>query len=397
LLHAINNHRKIQSSNMAVFKPLHEPIQGPHAFRLLDLLPGTDGEEIRCGLSLANLALRPEYYALSYTWGADDSPAMIYVNDTPHWIQNNLHSFLLQLRLRNSHRIVCVDSICINQKDSVDKSASILIMKEIYTAAQSVLVWLGPHLDGSAELFQYLCSRLAAGASKLEYTQTSQRDSLEEPRGHIDSMDPLYEPLMKLLHRPYWKRTWIIQEIVLTQNIRIFCGDSSMPWEDFAPMVQLLHQELSPSSPPSPFDSICELRKVGANLTFEEAFLMEYYTVGKEGNAEAYPRTSSYRHTTHYSECKDKRDLIYGVLGLIKDAGHHLQIDYSCTMEAFVCSLLPYYKHNGHGLLNHCFKLVARLGVESAECFTYAKQVLGGRLAGDVSIFLARGGWWGMH
>jgi hypothetical protein len=371
---------------MEVFRSIHKPLQGPQDFRLLDLLPGTGEEQIRCELSLANLALRPEYYALSYTWGSKDSPVLIYVDDTAHWIQNNLHGFFLQLRLRNSRRTIWVDSICINQKDNVEKATSIPLMREIYTAAQSVLVWLGPHLDGSAELFHYLYMRLAAGSSEREDVRMSRLDSLEEPHGYIDSTDSIYEPLVKLLHRPYWKRTWIIQEVVLAKNIRIFCGDSSIPWADFVSMVQQLHKAPSASSPPSPFESICELRKFGANFTFRQATLMEYY--------DGYEDSDRDGPMAHYSECEDKRDLVYGVLGLIRDSGHHLQIDYSCTMEAFVCSLLLCFESSRVSLLGYYIKLMARLGVESAQCLTYAKQVLGGRLAGDVSSFLARRNLW---
>jgi hypothetical protein len=43
-------------------KLVYEPLQVPHAFRLLELLPGTSDDEISCELNVANLALRPEYY-----------------------------------------------------------------------------------------------------------------------------------------------------------------------------------------------------------------------------------------------------------------------------------------------------------------------------------------------
>jgi hypothetical protein len=133
-------------------KSIYEPLQGPHAFRLLDLLPGLGDQPICCTLTTNNLALRPEYYALSNTWGSDDSPVWIQVNGLPILIQNNLHNFLLRLRLEDRPRRIWVDSICINQKDNADKSVSIPLMKEIYTVAQSVLVWLGSHDNGSAEL-----------------------------------------------------------------------------------------------------------------------------------------------------------------------------------------------------------------------------------------------------
>jgi hypothetical protein len=120
---------------MKGFKSIYEPLQDPHAFRLLDLLPGNGEEQICCELSPNNLALRPGYYALSYTWGSEESPVLIKVNGTPYLIQNNLHSFLFQLRLKKTRRTLWVDSICINQKDKVEKSTSIPLMRDIYTVA----------------------------------------------------------------------------------------------------------------------------------------------------------------------------------------------------------------------------------------------------------------------
>lgn len=329
-----------------------------------------------CEIESHNLALRPEYYALSYTWGSEDSPVMISLNGTPHWIQTNLHSFLLQLRLRKGRRTLWVDSICINQQDNTDKSWSIPLMKDIYASAQSVLVWLGPHLDGSAKLFDYIYLQLSGGVSRqAEDVRASMPDDSTGPLDPTSNTD-LLQPLTRLIHRPYWTRTWIIQEIVLAKNIRVFCGNSSVPWADFTPIVQRLCQVLSLQSPSSPFQSICELQKIGANLIFDEACLMEYCAPDSKKNL-----------TTHHSACKDKRDLIYGVLGLVKDRNHNLTIDYSCTMEALICSILTCYK--GKEPLLYYGKLSARFGISPAQCLKYVKDLVRRRVAEDESDLLA--------
>lgn len=157
---------------MSLFDSIYQPLWHPHTFRLLNILPGQEDDLIRCELSLQNLARRPEYYALSYEWGSDEQHVSVIVNNKNTSIQRNLHTFLLRLRLQQCHRTVWVDSLCINQEDNVEKAESILMMKEIYTVAQSVFVWLGPHEDGSAELFDFMyevsvSGKLGTGTHRL--------------------------------------------------------------------------------------------------------------------------------------------------------------------------------------------------------------------------------------
>jgi hypothetical protein len=90
---------------------------------------------------------------------------------------------------------------------------------------------------------------------------------------------------------------------------------------------------------------------------------------------------------THHSQCKDKRDLIYGVLGLIKHPEQSLIIDHTCSKKELICSILSCYK--GRWPIRYYEKLIARLGAETVQCFTYAKRVVGRQLVGDVGRLLA--------
>jgi hypothetical protein len=134
------------------------------------------------------------------------------------------------------------------------------LLRDVYTVAQSVLVWLGPHSDESAELSDFFYLDVAAGARwQAEEKRTSVPANLTKLRGRMNSNDQLSQALQNLVCYPYWRRTWVIQEIVLVKNIRIFCGDSSLPWADFAPIVQRLYKVPSKNSQSSPFERVCEL------------------------------------------------------------------------------------------------------------------------------------------
>jgi hypothetical protein len=53
-----------------------------------------------------------------------------------------------------SVRRLWIDSICINQKDNVEKATQIEMMGQIYARSAQVLIWLGPSTPESDRLFE---------------------------------------------------------------------------------------------------------------------------------------------------------------------------------------------------------------------------------------------------
>ncbi|KAM0436147.1 hypothetical protein ACHAPT_003039 [Fusarium lateritium] len=48
--------------------------------------------------------------------------------------------------------VLWVDQVCIDQNNHAEKADQVLLMAEVYTKAEQVLVWLGPEADRSDEL-----------------------------------------------------------------------------------------------------------------------------------------------------------------------------------------------------------------------------------------------------
>lgn len=44
--------------------------------------------------------------------------------------------------------------------------------------------------------------------------------------------------------REYFSRTWIVQEVLLAQDIIIFCGDSQLSWDDFAKLFSQIEKSV---------------------------------------------------------------------------------------------------------------------------------------------------------
>ena len=103
--------------------PWNEPLWSTHCTRLIDLRPGQEPEPICATLRQVNLDDKPEYEAVSYTWGKP-SPYDNYIsiNDRKLRVRHNLLTFLGKLRRETETRTLWIDAISINQFDLTEKS-----------------------------------------------------------------------------------------------------------------------------------------------------------------------------------------------------------------------------------------------------------------------------------
>jgi hypothetical protein len=79
-----------------------------------------DIDLIQCTIEHVSLDDRPEYTALSYTWGDASQLRPIIVDGSMVLVTVNLHQALSHL-FSECH-VLWVDALCINQKDNKEKS-----------------------------------------------------------------------------------------------------------------------------------------------------------------------------------------------------------------------------------------------------------------------------------
>ena len=98
----------------------------------------------------------PVFTALSYTWVKaicetaedDDSPIThaatheIKVEDKSFKVTENLYDALQQL-CNEDIKFMWIDAICINETDFEERADQLLMMCNIYSSAERVIVWLG--------------------------------------------------------------------------------------------------------------------------------------------------------------------------------------------------------------------------------------------------------------
>ncbi|KAF2093351.1 HET-domain-containing protein, partial [Rhizodiscina lignyota] len=111
--------------------------------RLLRIHPSHPLRGIETSLECASFLERPQYRALSYTWGDSKRTKPITVNGKKMLITENLWKALFHIRDRQQAQTLWVDAICIDQSNDEEKSVQVPLMSFIYSRAKEVLVWLG--------------------------------------------------------------------------------------------------------------------------------------------------------------------------------------------------------------------------------------------------------------
>ncbi|OAG04810.1 HET-domain-containing protein, partial [Paraphaeosphaeria sporulosa] len=162
--------------------------------RLLVVEPGNQDEDLRCSLVHARLSDRPDFEAISYTWGTDAPSKQILLDGHIFPVRNNIYHALKRYRHATRQRILWADAISINQDDIPERSSQVKLMKKVYMYASHVLIWLGPNLEHDD---------LANADVRALVERESKRNA--------DTVTALQE----FFTRSWFSRMWILQELVV--------------------------------------------------------------------------------------------------------------------------------------------------------------------------------------
>lgn len=186
-------------------------------FRLLHLIERGEGDQyLHCRVEHFPLSRPPPYVALSWTWG-DHLPEHYRLCIEDRWIQipETLFEALLVLE-KNGHRTIWVDALCVDQTNIDEKAVQVLRMATVFGQADLVAVWLGKAEEGSSDMMDMFSSPENAKYSLSIINDPALRSGWKKAA-----------QLARFLQRPYWRRVWIVQEIVVAKRVVIFCGEKS--------------------------------------------------------------------------------------------------------------------------------------------------------------------------
>jgi hypothetical protein len=196
--------------------------KGKKSVRLINLSHGSYDDPVQCSIHHADLADNPHFEAVSYTWADEKGDcalsSTIYCSRAALRVTKSCESVLRRLRHPIKNHWIWVDAVAIDQGDISERNHQVALMKEIYSHAHRVLIYAGEASFGSDRLLSYLGAR---GPSKP---------------GDIDVLrlfshaDGLKKELESLLARPWFKRTWVVQEAYLAARATFIVGEMSLDW-----------------------------------------------------------------------------------------------------------------------------------------------------------------------
>ncbi|KAH8591782.1 heterokaryon incompatibility protein-domain-containing protein, partial [Bisporella sp. PMI_857] len=109
--------------------------------RLVQILPGTDGDPLNCLICTRSARRIKRYYALSYAWGDATQRVPILLNGRKIYITINLFTALVNLRTPKKAKIcLWIDALCIDQENIHERDQQVLRMRSIYAMAYRVIV-----------------------------------------------------------------------------------------------------------------------------------------------------------------------------------------------------------------------------------------------------------------
>ncbi|EEU39837.1 uncharacterized protein NECHADRAFT_79724 [Fusarium vanettenii 77-13-4] len=191
--------------------------------RLLELRPTKNPKDLTLSFLCMELRNCPSYTALSYTWGDEEATRNISIEGGGAInIRENLWSFFsLQGSLISGSTFFWIDAVCINQSNVHERNHQVSMMKEIYVNASKVFIWLGPEGDNSDLAMDFIATKGRRGLRR------------RGPGFHPIWPRHVGKALNDLCERAYWRRMWIIQEIVHADSITVWCGTKSFRWHVF--------------------------------------------------------------------------------------------------------------------------------------------------------------------
>ena len=108
-------------------------------------------------------------------------------------------------------------------------------MRDIYSKAQCVLVWLGEPYEGSDDAMDFI-PMLTSALQQLDAAPNTAQ--LLAGTDDIPSMtSPIWIALLRLFRRPWFGRTWTIQEVIKAQAAVVICGQKKTDWQELSACI----------------------------------------------------------------------------------------------------------------------------------------------------------------
>lgn len=360
----------------------HDTFDSPGLIRLVELLPGAWEDDLRCNIHTISLDTPPTYDALSYSWGdeAQDDPSLpvdflsslLRVISGPKFlrcngqillISSNLYNALRRLRDK-SVRYLWVDRICIDQSNILERAEQVRLMRQIYSKARLVVVWLGEedgHTVPAFTLMERISELVTESATSSLHTNTSDifnPDALQA-MGLPSFPSADWGSMHKLFERRWFQRSWVIQEVSLANVAVVVCGCRTLDWDDVGRTGQYLVAS-------GFFRAMQDTYGRRGRPTFASTIQNSRARVKLDTDRSLTLLLSSMRRF----KATDPRDKIYSLLGLLrdkKDPESHGKVDNNVVGPDYFSSVDTIFRQVTKSLIKHDSSLALLSTVEDAS------------------------------
>ena len=301
--------------------PINDPSYGPlecypeGSIRLLELYPGEEGTPIICELRVGSV--KDEYTAVSYAWGSDTASHKITLKPWDFYVRQNLFECLSSLRDKHTTRILWIDAISVNQNDPSERGAQVRLMSQIFGNATNVVAWLGTTSEPAV-------AKLVHKPPPIQSVSSSPTQSLVD----VTLVRDAVRGIRDICDRDYWRRMWIVQEILLASKLTIRCGSHTIPCESFRAWCTLI-QAKTPLIPASfrDRDLIEAVESCRNAITDSRIFEVTSDREKRFRSLEPYPQLSALMSTYSDRLCTDPRDKMIALLSLAGDPPEGRRLD----------------------------------------------------------------------
>lgn len=185
-----------------------------------------------------------------------------------------------------------IDQLCIDQGIPDERNHQMRLMSRMYAGCSYVIVWLDLTATDAAKRFAAPSVLFAAEHDLLN---------------------------------PYFTRLWIVQEVLLFSEIRVFCRNTGMSWTTFSDLIWMKP------------DWYLSIHKADDKASMAWLFSSSWNDMWDRWSCLPLDR---YIDLFACMECEDPRDKIYGLPGLASDE-EHPEIDHQKTVpEVFLDAVI---------------------------------------------------------
>jgi hypothetical protein len=305
---------------------IYESLKGDD-FRLVHLRAGQRPMPVELSLIVASLKQPPQYAALSYVVGQNNRSASVNFrrgyNVFPIEISENLEHALRCLRRPYTDILLWVDALSINQFDLQERAREVRRMSQLFRSASNVCIWLGPTSPEVNLALDFIPKILDfAHLEDLVKDVSNKRRWLE---------------LAKLMSVSYFRRRWVVQEILLSRAATVHCGDRVVTWQDFVDVAILLRSKWSDLQQNLALSDEENLELGDAQLLGAASLIdvsRQIFRKDNKGNIlQRLLNLEMLLSLLPTFEVAELLDTVYAIIDLAKDGAQKVRVDYSLQPE----------------------------------------------------------------